>query len=168
MQVGHIFQILPLGSSLRATRPSVGSSLSSSQLTSFSGTLHDLRGGRADLTDGEAARVALHGSAPAPYTYMKNTLEWVKFPYFIYIEEAVVPPVVITCLPDYISDLTEMQTLISKVTAASSLRARLPPAEARLHVACVKYCFMRRALSKCVFINLAETGDIQKEWLQIF
>lgn len=55
----------------------------------------------------------------------------VKFPYFIY--QGMWSPVVITCLLDYISDLTEMQILISKVTAASSLSASLRPAST-LHV----------------------------------
>lgn len=72
-------------------------------------------------------------------------------------------PVVITCLFDYISDLTKMQILIFKVTASSSISASLPT-EASLHTVCVKYCFIWCALSKCVFITPPETGAISPSW----
>lgn len=80
----------------------------------------------------------------------------VKFPYFIY--QRMWSPVAITCLLDYISDLTEMQILISKVTAASSGSASLPT-KSGPHAACVGYCFIPHALSNCAFISPAEAEE---------
>lgn len=51
-----------------------------------------------------------------------------------------------------------MQMAICKVTAASFIWVSFP-AEARLHAARVKYCFLWHALSGSVFITAAETAE---------
>lgn len=91
---------------------------------------------------------------------MKNT-GWGQISIF-HILERMCSPVVITRLLDYISDLTGMQILISKVTAASSTQAPLPTQTG------VEYCFMSPALWRCVLITPAETGELLKKRFWVF
>lgn len=74
----------------------------------------------------------------------------VKSPYFISL-------VVIPSLLDYVSDVTEMQILIFKVTASSSVSAPLA-AEASLHTACMKYCFIC-SVKMCIHHSAGKRRD---------